>query len=186
MRIHPTSSGMAFSTDSQQTTVIASMEQSMNTMNEYTYSTHLCLTQAEMDATAADMLIMIEGLGRNILKHLGNVELGKSLRIFVRDRNNRTIGGIAADLFGGWVYISLLWVDENFRNQGLGTQLLNRLEGEVIRLGYKNAHLDTYSFEARPFYEGAGYEVFARLDDYPEGHYKYFLKKTLVNPDLNG
>jgi len=132
-----------------------------------------------MEATAADMQIMLEGLGRNILKQLGNIELGKSIRIFLHDGGNKTVGGIAADLFGGWVYISLLWVDESLRNYGFGTELVNRLEAEAIQLGCKYAHLDTYSFEARPFYERAGYEVFAKLDDYPEGHYKYFLKKTL-------
>lgn len=152
-------------------------------MNDYKYSTHLCLTQAEMDATAADMLIMLEGLGRNIHTHLGNIELGKSIRIFLQDKDDKTVGGITADLFGGWAYISLLWVDENYRNQGFGSELVNRLELEAVKLGCKYAHLDTYSFEARPFYERAGYVVFAKLDDYPEGCCKYFLKKVLVNYD---
>ncbi len=148
-------------------------------MNEYEYSTHVCLTPAEMDSTAAEMGIMIEGLGRNILKHLGNIELGKSIRIFLHDKEHKTVGGITADVFGGWAYISLLWVDERIRNRGFGTELVKRLEEEAARIGCKHTHLDTYSFEARPFYERAGYEVFAKLDDYPEGHCKYFLKKRL-------
>jgi len=152
-------------------------------MNEFIYSTHLCLTQKEMDDTAADMLVMVEGMGGNILKHLGNIELGKSVRIFLHDKENKTVGGIAGDIFGGWIYISLLWVDERLRNQGFGIELLNRLELEAIQLGCKYAHVDTYSFEAKPFYEHAGYEVFAILDDYPPGHCKYFLKKTFV---ING
>ena len=149
-------------------------------MNPYTYSTHLCSTQKEMDATAADMLVMVEGLGANILKHLGNIELGKSVRIFLHDGQNKTIGGIVGDIFGGWIYISLLWVDEICRNQGCGTELVTRLEAEALRLECAHAHVDTYSFEAKPFYERLGYEVFARLDDYPAGHCKYFLKKTLA------
>lgn len=153
-------------------------------MNEYAYVTHICLTQTEMDATAAEVGIMIEGLGRNILKHLGNIELGKSIRIFLHDQANKTIGGVVGELFGGWVYISLLWVDENYRNRGFGADLLSRLEGAALQLGCRNAHLDTYSYEARPFYERAGYEVFARLDDYPPRHCKYFLKKRLVEHDL--
>ena len=149
-------------------------------MTANTYTTHSCLTQKEIDDSTHDFNIMLEGLGRNILKHLGNVELGKAIRIFVRDKENKTVGGIAGDLFGGWIYISLLWVDETLRNQGLGTQLLHQLESEAIQMGCMYAHLDTYSFEARPFYERAGYVVFAKLDDYPAGHCKYFLKKTLV------
>jgi GNAT superfamily N-acetyltransferase len=151
-----------------------------NAMNGYKFSTHLCRLQGEMDATSADMVVMIEGLGRNILKHLGNIELGKSIRIFLRNEEDKTVGGIAADLFGGWAYIALLWVDEKIRNRGFGTELVKRFEAEAVRLGCNYAHLDTYSFEARPFYERAGYEVFARLDNYPEGYCKYFLKKALI------
>jgi hypothetical protein len=53
------------------------------------------------------------------------------------------------------------------------------LEQEAKRLGCKHAHVDTYSFEARPFYERRGYELFATLEDYPKGHRKHFLKKAL-------
>lgn len=152
-------------------------------MNEYTFSTHHCTFQKDMEDTAADLSVLIEGLGNNILQNLGNVELGKSLRIFLHNPVNKTVGGIAADLFGGWAYISLLWVDPALRNQGFGAELLKRLEHEAIQMGCKYAHLDTYSFEARPFYERAGYQVFATLNDYPAGHSKYFLKKALCEKD---
>lgn len=149
-------------------------------MNEYRFSTHICATQQEMKATAGDVLVILDGLGRNIIEHLGNVELGASIRIFMQNNENTVVGGITAEVFGGWAYISLLWVDASLRNQGYGTKLLNLLETEAIRLGCKHAHLDTYSFEARPFYERSGYDVFGTLEDYPEGHCKYFLKKTLT------
>ena len=148
-------------------------------MNDFTFSTYRYGFKQDTPSTEAEMMVLLEGLGRNILKHLGDVELGKSLRIFMHDQENKTVGGIAADLFGGWVYISLLWVEESLRNRGHGSELLSRLEAEAIRMGCTNAHLDTYSYEARPFYEKAGYEVFGKLDDYPAGHCKYFLRKSL-------
>jgi GNAT superfamily N-acetyltransferase len=151
----------------------------MDFMDDYTYSAHICLTQQDMEATASDVLVLMDGLGRNILYHLGNVELGKSIRIFLTDKDKKTVGGIVGDLFGGWVYISLLWIDECSRNKGLGSELLRRMESEAIHLGCSHVHLDTYSFEAKPFYEKAGYEVFAKLDDYPMGYCKYFLKKSI-------
>jgi len=149
-------------------------------MNGYAFTTHGTGYKQETASTESDMMVLIEGLGRNIMLHLGNVELGKSLRIFMRDKDNKPVGGIAADLFGGWAYISLLWVEESLRNQGFGSQLLRRLEAEAIQQGCTHAHLDTYDFEARPFYERAGYEVFGKLDDYPPGHCKYFLQKALM------
>jgi GNAT superfamily N-acetyltransferase len=149
-------------------------------MADLSFTTHLCISQKEYEATAAGMQAMLEGLGNNIIKHLGDIELGKSLRIFLQDAQGKVVGGIAGDIFGGWVYISLLWVDETLRNQGYGAELLKRLEAEAINLGCKHAHVDTYSFEAGPFYERAGYELFGVLNDYPTGYQKYFLKKTLI------
>jgi hypothetical protein len=53
------------------------------------------------------------------------------------------------------------------------------LEVEAVKLGCEYAHTDTYSFEARSFYERNGYESFGKLDDYVKGHSKCFLRKTL-------
>lgn len=153
-------------------------------MGEYHFTLHRDWHPQDGAASAADEMAIYEGLGQNILHHLGNVELGRSIKIFLRDKEGKVVGGITGNMFGGWVYISLLWVDEALRNQGYGSELLKRFEHEAIQQGCKYAHLDTYSFEARPFYERAGYEVFARLDDYPTGHCKYFLKKRLVGMEV--
>jgi len=149
-------------------------------MAEFRLSTHVCVSQQEIEATEGDVLVILEGLGRNILKHLGDVELGKSIRVFLRDEEGQVVGGTTANVFGGWVYIELLWVEESLRNQGYGTELMNRLEREAMKLGCRYAHVDTYSFEARPFHERLGYEVFGVLEDYPRGHCKYFMKKRLA------
>ncbi len=149
-------------------------------MEECRFSIHLCDHQQEIEATQEALMTVLDGLGRNIIKVLGNVELGRSLRIFIRNQEDQVVGGLIADMFGGWVYVGLLWVHESMRHQGYGTKLMTLLEGEAIRQGCKYAHLDTFSFEARPFYEKLGYELFGTLEDYPEGYCKYFLKKRLV------
>jgi len=150
------------------------------TLIENRFSLQVCTSQQEIEATERDILVILDGLGRNILKHLGDVELGKSIRILMRDKEGRVVGGTTASIFGGWLYVSLLWVEDLLRNRGYGTELMNRLEKEARRLGCQYAHLDTYSFEAKPFYERLGYEVFGVLENYPEGHCKYFLKKRLA------
>ena len=40
-------------------------------------------------------------------------------------------------------------------------------------------HLDTFDFQAKDFYLRHGYEVFGVLEDCPEGHCRYYLKKRL-------
>jgi GNAT superfamily N-acetyltransferase len=145
--------------------------------NSYTFL--ICKTPDDFKFAQQAEITLIEGLGNNILEHLGSVELGKSLKIFLRDQAGNVVGGVIADCFGGWVYISLLWVKKSLRNLGYGTQLMQMIETEAIQLGCTNAHVDTYSYEARPFYEKQGYELFATLEDYPKGFCKYFLKKRL-------
>jgi hypothetical protein len=41
----------------------------------------------------------------------------------------------------------------------------------------RELHLDTFDFQAKDFYVKHGYEVFGVLEDCPEGHVRYFMKK---------
>ena len=58
--------------------------------------------------------------------------------------------------------------------------MLEQAEVEAVNRGCKFAYLDTFSFQALPFYEKQGYAVFGVLEDYPEGKKRYFLQKRLV------
>jgi hypothetical protein len=55
-------------------------------------------------------------------------------------------------------------------------------ETEAVARGCHSAWLDTFAFQARPFYERLGYTCFGELNDYPNGSARYFMKKTLVDP----
>ena len=50
-------------------------------------------------------------------------------------------------------------------------------EAEARARGCIGATLGTYDFQARPFYEKQGYEVFGTLEPYPNGHCSYYLRK---------
>jgi len=148
-------------------------------MAQYSVSVHVCQSPQDVAATQEGVTAVLEGLGTNIVEKTGIAELGKSLRVFLRSAEGKVVGGVIAEVFGGWVYVSLLWVAKTLRGNGWGTRLMRTVEAEAVKLGCRHAHLDTYSFEARPFYEKLGYAVFATLEDYPQGYSKYFLKKTL-------
>ena len=149
-------------------------------MEDCHVSTYICRSQREMEATSEAYWVILNGLGKNILARLGDVELGISVRIFIKTQEGQVAGGIVADIFGHGVYITLLWVDESLRNRGLGSRLVGLAEEEARKLGCTLAHLDTYGFEAKPFYEKLGYHVFGVLEDYAGGYGKYFLKKSLA------
>ena len=148
-------------------------------MDNNNLSFQICRTQDEFESAKDGYQAVLEGLGKNIIQKIGNVELGKTVEIFIRDRENKPVGGVIGQIFGGWLYVSFLWVDEPLRNKGNGTKLLKMIENEAVKNGCKHVHLDTFSFEARPFYEKNGYKLFATLENYLEGHSKYFLKKKL-------
>ena len=149
-------------------------------MKENNLSFQICRTSDDFKSAEDGYQAVLEGLGRNITSKIGNVDLGKNVQVFIRNRENKVVGGVVGHIFGGWLYVSLLWVEESLRNKGNGTKLLKKVEGEAVKLGCKYAHLDTYSFEAKPFYEKNGYTLFATLENYPEGHSKHFLRRKLV------
>ncbi|MBW4672075.1 MAG: GNAT family N-acetyltransferase [Cyanomargarita calcarea GSE-NOS-MK-12-04C] len=99
------------------------------------------------------------------------------LAIFIRDANNEIVGGLVAETYWGWMFISHLWVKEALRGQGYGRKLMVLAEEEAKKRGYFNIFLDTFSFQAVGFYQKLGYEIFGTLEDFPQGHQRYFLQK---------
>ena len=99
--------------------------------------------------------------------------------LFLKNERGETLGGLLGSMWGGWLYISYLWVDEAVRGKRWATRLMDQAEAYARERGCHAVQLDTHSFQARPFYERRGYELFGTLDDYPKGHKKFFLKKKL-------
>lgn len=73
----------------------------------------------------------------------------------------------------------ILWVSEEYRKSGFGTKLLKEMEKIAVEENCKLIHLDTFDFQAKDFYLRHGYEVFGVLEDCPESHCRYYLKKKL-------
>jgi ribosomal protein S18 acetylase RimI-like enzyme len=97
----------------------------------------------------------------------------------LRGERGDVLGGLLGQLWGGWLHVTYLWVSATARGAGYGTRLLAEAEAYAHARGAVGATLETHSFQARPFYERLGYEVFGTLDGYPPGHAKFFLKKAL-------
>jgi GNAT superfamily N-acetyltransferase len=89
------------------------------------------------------------------------------------------VGGLVGVIFWDWFYIDLLWLKEELRGHGYGHRILALAEDEARRRGAKNVHLDTFSFQAPDFYKQHGYRVFGELQDFPQGHTRYFMTKQL-------
>jgi GNAT superfamily N-acetyltransferase len=102
------------------------------------------------------------------------------LAIFLKDEHGEILGGVLGHLWGQWLHITILWLAELVRGHGYGRQLLLAAETYARERGCRHVKLETFSFQARSFYEKLGYEVFATLEDCPVGHREYFLRKRLA------
>ena len=105
----------------------------------------------------------------------------RPLNIFLRDAGGAIVAGLLGDTYYGWLSVNILWVDERRRGQGLGGRLLDMAEGEARQRGCSHVQLDTFTFQARPFYEARGYRVYGELADFPAGteHKRFYLTKRL-------
>lgn len=104
----------------------------------------------------------------------------------LREPSGEVRGGLIGEIWGGWMHVSYLWVDTPLRRRGWARKLMQAAERFAIARGVHDINLETHSFQARPFYESLGYEVFATLDDFPTGHQKHFLRKKITTEGRRG
>ena len=125
-----------------------------------------------------EVALVLEGLRAYNRSQVGD-DGHRKLAVFVRDAQERVVGGLLGDTYWGWLGVSILWIEEGHRRQGHGKALLSAAEREAVQRGCKYAHLDTMSFQALEFYQKLGYRVYGELHDMPAGHSRYFLWKEL-------
>jgi len=104
------------------------------------------------------------------------------VNLFLRDGGEEIQGGLLASIWGGVMYVRILWVARALRGKGHGQRLLAEAEQRAIERGCRHVFLDTFSFQAPDFYVKQGYEIYARADDWPMGHAHFFLRKGLPSP----
>ena len=104
---------------------------------------------------------------------------GKNLCFVLQEPDEEIVGGVIGATHWEWFYINLMWLKEEFGGRGYGQRLLTLAEAEARQQGAKYAYLETFSFQAPGFYKKYGYEVYGELNDFPQGHKRFFLKKHL-------
>ncbi len=104
----------------------------------------------------------------------------QTLSIEAKDEAGGLAGGIIFTVWGEWLNIKLLWVDETMRGKGLGSELLLKAEEAAKSMGCDMAYLTTFSFQARPFYEKHGYKLVYVQKTFPAGIVKYHMEKSLL------
>jgi GNAT superfamily N-acetyltransferase len=94
-------------------------------------------------------------------------------------KTGEILGGLWGETMFSHLHVDVLFVPEALRGMGVGRRMMSQAEDEAVRRGCCGAWLDTFSFQARGFYERLGYTVFGTIEDCPPGHSRLFLKKAL-------
>ena len=102
----------------------------------------------------------------------------KELHLFAYGPEQQIIGGLIGDISWGWLHVDVLWVDESYRQNSIGTALMDRAEAEARAMDVQSAYIETTDFQALGFYEKRGYKVFAQLENQPPGHVCYYMKNN--------
>ena len=101
------------------------------------------------------------------------------LNLYVEDDKGELMAGLVAETFGNWLEIEYLFVKEEFRGQGIGSQLLQQAESEAKKRNCRYVFVNTYQFQAPAFYQKHGYKEVFTLKDYPYDGQRHYYQKEL-------
>ena len=99
--------------------------------------------------------------------------------VLLKSEKGGVRGGGAAYVYSDTLFIDILWVDEELRGQDYGTMLVRAMEEEGRKRQCTYATVDTFDFQAEPFYVKLGYTNIGTIPGWINGRDRHFLKKTL-------
>jgi GNAT superfamily N-acetyltransferase len=129
--------------------------------------------------SADDIRAVEQGLLAYNVERSGDPQI-EPVTVLARDDAGAVAGGLIGVIRWRWLYVSKLWVRADQRGQGLGASLMAVAEARARERGCLGISLDTFEYQARPFYEKLGFEVFGTLDGYPPGYRQFYLAKRLT------
>lgn len=100
----------------------------------------------------------------------------------IRDDAGVVTGGLWGHTLFQWLVIEMLVIPEALRNQGIGSALVAQAETEARTRGCIGAYVDTFSFQAAPFYRKLGFTMFGMLENFPPGYNRLYFSKRFASP----
>lgn len=113
------------------------------------------------------------------IAHAGDAR-SRPIAILLTDDGGNRVGGLWGRCSYDWLFVEYLAVPEALRGADHGTALMQRAEALARDHGCVGIWLDTFSFQARGFYEKLGFTLCGQIDDFPPGHQRFFLQKRLA------
>jgi GNAT superfamily N-acetyltransferase len=132
----------------------------------------LAPTAADVDAVVAALVASEAAAGRD-----GGYQ---PYSILLRDSADGPVtGGLYGYVLFDWLFIQYVAVPLDRQRQGIGGRLMSKAEAWARQRGLAGMWLDTFSFQARSFYERLGFSLVGEIGDHPRGASRLFLAKRL-------
>lgn len=77
------------------------------------------------------------------------------------------------------LYVSTVFVDENYRRKGYGKALILEMEKRAKELGANTIRLDTFNWQGKDFYEALNYKMVGSYNNAEDGYSEYFFLKRI-------
>ena len=135
--------------------------------------------QVRLENTESQKAQEIGGLIRSYNRSKREAAESEPLNIYVEDDSGELMAGLVGETFGNWLEIEYLFVKEDIRGQGIGSQLLQQAESEAKKRNCRFAFVNTYQFQAPAFYQKYGYKEVFTLKDYPYTGQRHYYQKDL-------
>ena len=77
------------------------------------------------------------------------------------------------------LYVSTVFVDEEYRRKGIGARLIREMEKRAAGMGINTVRLDTFDWQGKEFYEALGYQQVGSYTNADDGYSEYFYLKRI-------
>lgn len=138
--------------------------------------TYTCTAFDETPAALASAVDL--GLDEYNLSAAASLAEVRALSASATDQSGNLIGGALGRTWGLCCELLELWVAPDFRQRGVGSEILAKFEDQARQRGCKSFYLTTLSFQAPDFYKKQGYDAIASIAGYPDGIVKFLMLKT--------
>ena len=91
--------------------------------------------------------------------------------------NKMYIGGIDGYVEYNTMKINNIFIQKEFRNNKLGTKLINLIEEHAKFFDCKNCFMEILDIDLTDFFAKKGFCIVFEMNNYPKGHIRYFMQK---------
>ena len=96
------------------------------------------------------------------------------------EENGKVVAGLDACMTAFKIlYVSTVFVSDEYRRKGYGKKLIVEMEKRAKSLGANTIRLDTFNWQGKEFYEALGYEMVGQYTNDDDDYSEYFFLKRI-------